>query len=137
MRFIVLRSLQEYPLQQIETAAAASARQLRLVASGRGTHDQIWHTYGIIERYIPGEVPAMHNAMAFSSRMLWPEVFTPARRECQASRTAAMILEPYATTERDDRRTWSATARCSSTMAAVSSRTDSKSIRCRYRRSCS
>jgi hypothetical protein len=62
MRFIVLRSLQEYPLQQIETAAAASARQLRLVASGRGTHDQIWHTYGIIERYIPGEVPAMHNA---------------------------------------------------------------------------
>jgi hypothetical protein len=49
-------------LQQIETAAAASASQLRLVASGRGTHDQIWHTYGIIERYIPGEVPAMHNA---------------------------------------------------------------------------
>lgn len=62
MRFIVLRSLQEYPLKQIETAVAASARQLRLVASGRGTHDQIWHTYGIIERYIPGEVPAMHNA---------------------------------------------------------------------------
>jgi hypothetical protein len=62
MRFIVLHSLQEYPLQQIETAVAASARQLRLVATGRGTHDQIWHTYGIIERYIPGEVPAMHNA---------------------------------------------------------------------------
>jgi hypothetical protein len=62
MRFIVLHSLQEYPLQQIETAVAASAKQLRLVATGRGTHDQIWHTYGIIERYIPGEVPAMHNA---------------------------------------------------------------------------
>src|SRR5215468_10334414 len=62
MRFIVLDSLQEYPLQQIETALAASARQLRLVATGHGTHDQIWHTYGIIERYIPGEVPAMHNA---------------------------------------------------------------------------
>src|SRR5262249_60426966 len=62
MRVIVLHSLQEYPLQQIETAVAASARQLRLVATGRGTHDQIWHTYGIIERYIPGEVPAMHNA---------------------------------------------------------------------------
>src|SRR5215470_6777634 len=43
-------------------ASAASARQLRLVATGHGTHDQIWHTYGIIERYIPGEVPAMHNA---------------------------------------------------------------------------
>ena len=62
MRFIVLHSLQEYPLQQIETAVAASTRQLRLVATGRGTHDQIWHIYGIIERYIPGEVPAMHNA---------------------------------------------------------------------------
>jgi len=62
MRIIVLHSLQEYPLQQIETAVAASARQLRLVATGHGTHDQIWHTYGIIERYIPGEVPAMHNA---------------------------------------------------------------------------
>jgi len=62
MRFIVLHSLQEYPLQQIETALAASARQLRLVATGHGTHDQIWHTYGIIERYIPGEVPAMQSA---------------------------------------------------------------------------
>ena len=62
MRFIVLHSLQEYPLQQMETALAASARQLRLVATGQGTHDQIWHTYGIIERYIPGEVPAMRNA---------------------------------------------------------------------------
>jgi hypothetical protein len=62
MRFIVLHSLREYPLQQIETALAASARQLRLVATGHGTHDQIWHTYGIIERYIPGEVPVMRNA---------------------------------------------------------------------------
>jgi len=62
MRFIVLHSLQEYPLQQIEAALAASSRQLRLVATGHGTHDQIWHTYGIIERYIPGEVPAMHSA---------------------------------------------------------------------------
>jgi hypothetical protein len=62
MRFIVLHSMQEYPLQQMETALAASARQLRLVATGQGTHDQIWHTYGIIERYISGEVPAMRNA---------------------------------------------------------------------------
>jgi hypothetical protein len=62
MRFIVLHSVREYPLQQIETAVAASAKQLRLVATGHGTHDQIWHTYGIIERYIPGEVPAMQNA---------------------------------------------------------------------------
>src|SRR5262249_8102040 len=36
MRFIVLHSLQEYPLQQIETAVAASASQLRLVATRSG-----------------------------------------------------------------------------------------------------
>jgi hypothetical protein len=62
MRSIVLRSLQEYPLQQIETAVAATARQLRLVGTGYGTHDQIWHTYGIIKRFIPDEVATMQNA---------------------------------------------------------------------------
>ena len=62
MRHIVLRSLEEYPLQQIETALAATASQLRLVGTGYGTHDRIWHTYGIIKRFIPGEVPAMQKA---------------------------------------------------------------------------
>jgi hypothetical protein len=62
MRFIVLHSLREYPLQQIETALAATAAQLGLVATGNGTRDQIWHTYGIIKRFIPGEVPAMQKA---------------------------------------------------------------------------
>ena len=62
MRYIVLHSLEEYPLQQIETAIAATATQLHLVGTGYGTHDQIWHTYGIIKRFIPGEVPAMQNA---------------------------------------------------------------------------
>jgi hypothetical protein len=62
MRFIVLHSLQEYPLRQVETAVAATASQLGLVATGHGTHDRIWHTYGIIKRFIPGEVPAMQQA---------------------------------------------------------------------------
>jgi len=62
MRFIVLRSMQEYPLQQIETAFAATASQLGLVATGYGIHDQIWHTYGIIKRFIPEEVPSLQNA---------------------------------------------------------------------------
>jgi MFS family permease len=62
MRLIVLNSVREYPLQQIETALAATARQLGLVATGYGTHDQIWHTYGIIKRFIPDEVPAMQKA---------------------------------------------------------------------------
>jgi hypothetical protein len=62
MRFIVLQSLRAYPLRQIETAVAATAEQLRLVATGYGTHNEIWHTYGIIKRFIPGEVPAMQSA---------------------------------------------------------------------------
>jgi hypothetical protein len=62
MRFIVLRSVQEYPLQQIETALAATATQLGLVGTGYGIHDRIWHTYGIIKRFIPEEVPALQKA---------------------------------------------------------------------------
>ena len=62
MRFIVLRSAQEYPLQQIGTALAATATHLALVATGYGTHERIWHTYGIIKRFIPAEVPVMQKA---------------------------------------------------------------------------
>ena len=62
MRFVVLRSLEEYPLQQIKSALAAMRDQFGLVATGHGTHNQIWHTYGIIKRFIPDEVPAMQKA---------------------------------------------------------------------------
>src|SRR5262249_37816315 len=62
MRFIVLHSMQEYPLQQIKTAFAATASQLGLVATGYGIHDQIWHTYGIIKRFIPEEVSSLQKA---------------------------------------------------------------------------
>ena len=62
MRFIVLHSFQEYPLLQLETALAASTRQLGQVATGYGMHDQIQHTYGIIRRFISKEVPAMQHA---------------------------------------------------------------------------
>jgi hypothetical protein len=62
MRTIVLQSMQEYPLRQIETALAATATQLGLIETGHGTNDQIWHTYGIIKRFIPREVPAMEQA---------------------------------------------------------------------------
>jgi hypothetical protein len=62
MRFIVLRSVQEYPLQQIGTALAATATQLGLVGTGYGIHDRIWHTYGIIKRFIAGELPALQKA---------------------------------------------------------------------------
>ena len=62
MRTIVVYSLAEYPGQHIRTALAATAEQLLLVATGAGVHDRIWHTYGIIEHFIPGEVPAMRAA---------------------------------------------------------------------------
>jgi hypothetical protein len=62
MRYIVLHSLEEYPAQQVKTALAAVGEQLGLVGTGHGTHDQIWHTYGIIKHFIPAEVPAMRKA---------------------------------------------------------------------------
>jgi hypothetical protein len=62
MRTIVLESLAEYPRAQIETAISASARQLVKVESGEGVLNSIWHTYGIIERYMPSAVPAMRAA---------------------------------------------------------------------------
>jgi len=62
MRTIVLESLAEYPAAQVETAIAASAEQLVKVANGEGVITQLWHTYGIIERYMPAVVPAMRAA---------------------------------------------------------------------------
>jgi hypothetical protein len=62
MRTIALGSLVAYPGQQLETAAAATLQQLGMVATGAGVHDKIWHTYGIIERYIASEVAAMQAA---------------------------------------------------------------------------
>jgi hypothetical protein len=62
MRSIVLRSLVEYPGLQVVTALEATALQLVLVATGAGVHDELQHTYGIVERFIPREVPAMRAA---------------------------------------------------------------------------
>jgi hypothetical protein len=47
---------------QVEAALAATATQLGLVETGQGTNDQVWHTYGIVKHFIPGEVPAMEEA---------------------------------------------------------------------------
>lgn len=62
MRTIVLESLADYPLQQLEAAVAASASQLVRVGTGEGVLTTIWHTYSIIERYTPSVVPAMRAA---------------------------------------------------------------------------
>jgi hypothetical protein len=62
MRTIVLESLADYPGLQIKAAATAAAKQLVSVATGEGVVTTIWHTYGIVERYSPGAVPAMRAA---------------------------------------------------------------------------
>jgi hypothetical protein len=62
MRHIVLRSLLTNPWDHVRTALAATLSQLTLTATGAGVHDKLWHTYGIIERYLPAMVPAMRAA---------------------------------------------------------------------------
>jgi hypothetical protein len=62
MRSIVLGSLAEYPGLQIETATVAAAKQLVKVENGEGVLTSIWHTYGIIDHYMPSIAPAMRAA---------------------------------------------------------------------------
>jgi hypothetical protein len=62
MRTIVLDSLVAYPGQQLETALAASAKQLVSVDTGEGVLTTLWHTYAIMQRYTPSVVPAMRAA---------------------------------------------------------------------------
>jgi hypothetical protein len=62
MREIVLQSLIAYPLQQIGTAMTATMEQLSLFKSGAGVTNDLPHTYGIFERYLPQEAGAMRRA---------------------------------------------------------------------------
>ncbi len=62
MRTIVLHSLIEYPGEQLAAAFSDLAQQLVLVESGEGVVNWIWHTYGIIDRYMPSVAPHMRAA---------------------------------------------------------------------------
>jgi hypothetical protein len=62
MGFIVLHSLAAYPGWQAEAVIAATAQQLVRVATGEGSNGWLPHTYGIIERYLPAQLPAMRAA---------------------------------------------------------------------------
>lgn len=62
MEFIATQALKAYPLWQAEAALVATAQQLVHVGTGEGTNGWIPHTYGIIERYLPGQVKAMQAA---------------------------------------------------------------------------
>jgi hypothetical protein len=62
MEYIVIHSLQDYPLWQAKAAATATIDQLLHVATGEGTNGWLPHTYGIIDRYIPSQTKPMHAA---------------------------------------------------------------------------
>lgn len=62
MAHIALASLAAYPALQLETAVAATLKQLVDVHTGEGVVNSIWHTYGIIERYTAYLVPYVRTA---------------------------------------------------------------------------
>jgi hypothetical protein len=62
MRTIVLGSLADYPAWQAHAALTATTKQLTMVASGEGTDEWLGHTYGIMERYIKGQIKPMRSA---------------------------------------------------------------------------
>ncbi len=62
MRTIVLESLRDYPLWQLQAAATAAVRQLVAVKTGEGVLNSIWHTYGMMENFTPSALPAMRAA---------------------------------------------------------------------------
>ncbi|MFC0239268.1 hypothetical protein [Rhodopseudomonas telluris] len=62
MEFISRQAVTAYPWMQAKAAAKATWDQLVHVGTGEGTNGWIPHTYGIIERYMPNQVPAMRAA---------------------------------------------------------------------------
>jgi hypothetical protein len=62
MTEIVVGSLRDYPLWQVEMAVAATAHQLTRVATGEGAVNTIWHTYWAIDTVAPAAAANMHAA---------------------------------------------------------------------------
>jgi hypothetical protein len=69
MGYIALHALTEYPLWQAKAAIVATAQQLTDVATGEGSDVWIPHTKGIIERYMPAQLPAMRAARQQHSQL--------------------------------------------------------------------
>jgi hypothetical protein len=59
---IVVGSLHDYPLLQLQTAFVAGVRQLFRIATGAGIVNTIWHTYWAIETFAPPNVGDMWAA---------------------------------------------------------------------------
>ncbi len=56
---IVIGSLHDYPMLQVQTAMVAAVRQLFRIATGAGVVNTIWHTYWAIETFAPRNVHDM------------------------------------------------------------------------------
>jgi hypothetical protein len=62
MRAIAIGAMRDYPAMQAQAALRATGQQLLMVKTGEGTHNLLFHTYGITERFLPDEVGAMRAA---------------------------------------------------------------------------
>jgi hypothetical protein len=62
MHRIALTSLTDYPWLQLKSIASETVKQLTEVETGAGVVNWIWNTYGVINLYAPGAVPAMRTA---------------------------------------------------------------------------
>jgi hypothetical protein len=62
MQTIVLESLRDYPRLQVETALRAWFVQLVMLRTGAGVLTSIWHSYGMIENFVPSALADMRAA---------------------------------------------------------------------------
>jgi hypothetical protein len=62
MHTIVIESLIDYPWLQLKAAFIGTVEQLVSIATGYGVNTEIWHTYGMIEKFLPAMLPAMKAA---------------------------------------------------------------------------
>jgi hypothetical protein len=62
MSTIVVESLRDYPILQLETALESTAEQLVKVGTGEGIVDSAWHTYWVVDTFLPSIAPDMHDA---------------------------------------------------------------------------
>jgi hypothetical protein len=62
MRHIVLRSVTAYPGHHVVAAVNSMAQQLTMVSTGAGVHNNLMHTFRIIERYLPHQTAYMQTS---------------------------------------------------------------------------
>jgi hypothetical protein len=88
MTEIVLGSLHDYPLLQMENAAVAGLRQLGRFASGEGVLATIWHTYWAIDKFAPAAAADMRAARQQHGEI----TFTTINRIHEPVAIASMLL---------------------------------------------